>query len=108
LLEALKFVYTPYKIEHNLTCSLTFFRTTIFLCIATINIYNVNKYVEKNLKQDEQPFVQWDCGTVFRSFKCCGLKMNIDIDLEPILRMCGAVPPTSHAYSWCGAQLNTE
>jgi len=49
-----------------------------------------------------------DCGTVFGSFKCCGLKMNTDIDFEPILRMRGAVPPSSHAYSWRGAQLNTE
>jgi hypothetical protein len=85
------------------------FRTIIFVCTARINIRNVNNCVEKkNLKQEGQPFIEWDCGTVLGSFKCCGVKMNTDIDLEPILRILGAVPPTSHAYSWRGAQLKTR
>ena len=68
-------------------------------------MYSKNQYSQrkqlrrkkKNLKQDWQPFIQWDCGTVFGSFKCCGLKMNTAIDLEPKLRMRGAVPPNSYA-----------
>jgi len=106
-LEALKFVYAAYKREHNLTCSLMLFRTIIFVCTARINIRNVNNCVEKKLKAGLAALIQWDCGTVFGSFKCCGLKMNTDIDLEPKLRMRGDVPPTSYAYSWRGAQLNT-
>jgi hypothetical protein len=61
---------------------------------------------ENKLKLEGQPFIQWDCGIVFRIFKVCGVKMITDIDLESIIRIRGAVPPTAHAYSWRGAKLN--